>query len=327
MSARKPQLSIYPAMLWVSLLSWPQAASAHETPIALLQLREVSTGTFVERWTYSSSVTPDVPTPVFPAHCVRDLPRVLCGERGLSGRLTIEGLGERYSAAVVRVKRLGKTTQTFTLSAAQPVVTLTPDGKLPIGQVAASYIPLGLEHILLGIDHLLFVAGLMLLVSTAWMLFKTITAFTVAHSLTLAAVTFGWMGIPERPVNAAIALSIVFVAVEVTKHRRGQRTLSVRYPWAVAFGFGLLHGMGFAGALTQIGLPAENLLSALLFFNVGVELGQVGFVLLVLALLAAHRPLQTRFPTWSKPAVVYAMGSVASFWFLGRAFVLLSPAL
>lgn len=319
--------------VWLGLLGLLSAvvgaplsgARAHDTPIALLQLLEIKPGTFVERWTYSSSSTVGVPTPVFPEHCKHERPHVVCGEQGLVGDFTIEGLGERYSAAVVRVKRIGEQTRSFTMTGAQSVITLTPGGKMSVEQVAGSYIPLGFEHILLGIDHLLFVAGLMLLVSTRWMLFKTITAFTVAHSITLAAVTLGWMGVPERPVNAAIALSIVYVAVEVLHYRRGEMTWSVRYPWGVAFGFGLLHGFGFAGALTKIGLPAENLPLALLFFNVGVELGQIGFVFLVLGLLWSHRQLQTTFPKWSQPALVYAMGSVASFWFITRVYMLLQP--
>lgn len=158
-----------------------------------------------------------------------------------------------------------------------------------------------------------------------WTLVKTITAFTIAHSLTLAAATLGWVGVPEAPVNAAIALSIVIVAVEVINERRGEPSWTGRYPWAVAFGFGLLNGFGFAGALTNIGLPPENVPAALLFFNVGVEIGQISFVLLVLALVWSHRRLQAELPRWSETLGVNTMGAIASFWFISRLVNILVP--
>ena len=291
---------------------------AHETPIALLTLSERQIGLFNVEWTFSSSTNQQPPTPVFPNHCEFDYPRLQCGAQGLYGNLLLEQLGERYSAAVVQVEYLQGEAHTYTLTGANPRVLLTPGGKLPISQVASSYIPLGFEHIMLGVDHLLFVLGLMWLVSSPWMLLKTITSFTVAHSITLAAVTLGYVGVPEQPVNAAIALSIAIVAVEVLKFKRGEPSLSARIPWAIAFGFGLLHGFGFAGALTDIGLPPENLPVALLFFNVGVELGQVVFVLLVLALLWSHRTLHSSFPRWSETAAIYGVGVIGSYWFLTR---------
>lgn len=315
-------------LLAVSMLFLLQipCARAHETPIALLKLKEVRPGSYVENWTYSSSRNLSVPRPQFPEHCRYEPPRLNCGEKGLLGDVTITALGDRYSAVVLRITAMDNITRSFTLTAAAPVLRIDADGKLPLGQLAKSYVSLGFEHILLGVDHLLFVAGLMLLVSTPWMLLKTITAFTLAHSLALAAVTLGWLGVPERPVNAAIALSIVFVAIDVLKKRSDHTTWSARFPWAVAFGFGLLHGLGFAGALSRIGLPRDNLIAALLFFNVGVESGQVGFVLLILALGSCHRQLKTTLPRWGLPIAVYAMGSVASYWFIMRVWVLLQPA-
>ncbi|MEO0996358.1 MAG: HupE/UreJ family protein [Pseudomonadota bacterium] len=300
-------------------------AQAHETPIALLSLQEVQPGTFLQRWTYSSSRDDVAPTPVYPDHCTADARRLVCGEQGLEGTLTFEKLGERYSAAVVRIVRLDGQRTSFTLTAAEPAVTLNASGELPLAQIVRAYVPLGAEHILLGIDHLLFVFGLMLLVSGPWMLTKTITAFTVSHSLTLAAATFGWVGVPEAAVNAAIALSIAFVAVDVLKLRKGERGFSARYPWVVAFGFGLLHGFGFAGALTSIGLPESSLPAALLFFNIGVELGQLAFVFVVLALAWAHRRLQAGFPRWSETAAAYALGIVATYWFYDRFAAILEP--
>lgn len=301
--------------------------SAHETPIALLKLREIQPGTFVESWTYSSAVNPEAPTPVYPDHCMHEPPKVICGEQGLLGPLTFEGLGERYSAAVVRIIPRTGSIRNVTLTAAQPVANLTASGDLPMSQIVAAYIPLGFEHIMLGVDHLLFVLGLMVLVGTTWMLVKTITAFTVAHSITLAAATFGWVGVPERAVNAAIALSIVYLAVEILKAGRGEPGWSTRFPWAVAFGFGLLHGFGFAGALTDIGIPQANLAAALLFFNVGVEIGQLAFVLLVLAVYWSHRKLTAEFPAWSEAAAVYSMGAVSAYWFLTRFADIVMPVI
>ena len=226
---------------------------------------------------------------------------------------------------MVRISPLEGQTASFTLTAAQPVVSLTVTGDLPLGQIVAAYIPLGFEHILLGIDHLLFVLGLMLLVSNTWMLVKTITAFTVAHSITLAAATFGWLGVPEGAVNALIALSIVFVAIEVLKLREDRPGWSATYPWVVAFGFGLLYGFGFAGALTDIGLSASNLPAALLFFNVGVELGQLAFVFVVFAVAWSHRQLQALVPEWTETAAIYGMGTVATAWFLDRFGAIVAP--
>jgi hypothetical protein len=307
------------------LLSGSTAALAHDTPIALLQLREIQPGTFIERWTYSSATNLETPTALYPDHCRVETPKILCGEPGLQGEMTIERLGERYSAAVVRLSLLDGHKASFTLTAAQPSVNLAAGGALPVSQIVAAYIPLGFEHIMLGIDHLLFVLGLMLLVSSRWMLVKTITAFTIAHSITLAAATFGWLGVPETAVNACIALSIVFVAVEVLKLRRGEPGWSARYPWAVAFGFGLLHGFGFAGALTGIGLPESVLPFALLFFNIGVEIGQLAFVLIVIGLQWSHRQLRAELPPWGETVAVYAMGAMATFWFLDRFGAILAP--
>ena len=298
---------------------------AHETPIALLSIKELRTGVFDVAWTYSSSVTPLPPTPVFPSHCTYDYPQLNCGERGLVGKISLQELGEKYSAAVVQVARLGEKRQSFTLTGASPSIVLTLDGSLPWTQVMSSYVPLGFEHIMLGVDHLLFVLGLMMLVTSQWMLVKTITSFTIAHSITLAIATFGWVGVPENAVNAAIALSIVFVAVEILRARTGQLSLSIRWPWAIAFGFGLLHGFGFSSALTEIGLPAENLPVALLFFNVGVELGQLAFVFVVLMLGWSHRVLNATITDKTQLAAVYGMGSIASFWFITRMSMILNP--
>lgn len=187
-----------------------------------------------------------------------------------------------------------------------------------------AYVQTGIEHILLGVDHLLFVLGLIWIVRSRWMLIKTITAFTVAHSLTLAAATFGLVGVPERPVNALIALSIVFMGVEIVKLRHGQVGLTARHPWIVAFAFGLLPGFGFATALTILGLPPGDLPLALLAFNVGVEIGQIAFVSLVLALIWAFRELQLRWSRWSESIPAYTIGGIAAFWFIDRTLLIIT---
>jgi hypothetical protein len=151
------------------------------------------------------------------------------------------------------------------------------------------------------------------------MLIKTVTAFTVAHSITLALATLGFVSVPSAPVEAVIALSIVFVAAEIVRSNRGRAGVTARAPWLVAFVFGLLHGFGFAGALAEVGLPAAGIPAALLFFNLGVEAGQLLFIALVLGSIAAVRRSRVHVPAWGKPAVPYAIGSLAMFWGIQRA--------
>ena len=183
---------------------------------------------------------------------------------------------------------------------------------------ARRYTGLGIEHILLGIDHLLFVLALLIMVQGAWPLVKTITGFTIAHSITLGLATLGFINVPTRPVEATIALSIAFVCAEIIYAQQGRAGIAYRYPWLVAFAFGLLHGLGFAGALSKIGLPPDEIPVALLFFNVGVEIGQLMFVaVVVIAIrLFARLPLQD----WRRlrVATVYVIGILATFWFLER---------
>ncbi len=301
-------------------------ALAHETPIAVLELKERKPGQFLMQWIYESSKGLSAPTATFPGHCTVNPPMLDCGERGLVGTLTVNELGTRYAGAVVRITRRDAPAQSFALTGGKPSVTFVANlgssfaAKLDI---ASAYVQIGIEHILLGVDHLLFVLGLIWVVRSRWMLLKTITAFTVAHSITLAAATLGWVGVPERAVNAAIALSIVFIGVEIIRMQRGDMGLTVRQPWIVAFCFGLLHGFGFATALTNLGLPPGDLPLALLSFNVGVEIGQVAFVLLVLALGWSFRTLQVRWPQWSLPIPAYVIGGLASFWFIARMAIII----
>lgn len=185
-------------------------------------------------------------------------------------------------------------------------------------QVAWSYLVLGVEHILGGIDHLLFVLALLLVVRGGRRIVATVTAFTAAHSLTLVAATLGWVHVPGAPVEATIALSIVFVAAEVIRGMQGKPGLTARAPWVVAFSFGLLHGFGFAGALADVGLPQKAIPVALLTFNVGVEIGQLSFVCAVLAMVAATQRWIRRLPAWSHYAPAYAIGGAAAFWTIQR---------
>lgn len=302
----------------------PEVARAHDTNMAVLQLDELQPGRFMTRWIVRSNG--DALTPVYPAHCSLEAPVLDCGAEGLVGEIALQGLGPSQSAAVLRVTHRGGSTQVFTLTTGAPSASLAAplnadslEGWLRIG---GAYIVIGIEHILLGVDHLLFVLGLMWIVRGRWMLTKTITGFTIAHSITLAAASFGWIGVPESAVNAAIALSIVFVGVEMLRVDRGEGGLTSRYPWIVAFAFGLLHGFGFADGLARLGLPDAVLPLGLLAFNLGVEIGQFGFVFLVLMLAWAFRTLQVRWPRWSLPLPAYGIGSLAAFWFIGRIDIL-----
>jgi hydrogenase/urease accessory protein HupE len=187
---------------------------------------------------------------------------------------------------------------------------------------AGEYIGLGFHHIMLGVDHLLFVLGLLLIVQSRMMLFKTITSFTVAHSITLAIATLGFASIPLPPLNAAVALSILFLGPEIVRSWRGETSLTIQYPWIIAFMFGLLHGFGFASGLSTTGMPSAELPWALLFFNVGVELGQLSFVFMVLWLIRSFRVLEILWPRWAKLAPGYAVGSLGAYWTIQRTAIL-----
>ena len=185
-------------------------------------------------------------------------------------------------------------------------------------QVAGDYTVLGVEHILSGFDHLTFVFALLLIVSGARRLLITVTSFTLAHSITLAAATLGMMWVPGPPIEATIALSILFLASELVKVNRGQASMTAQYPWVVAFVFGLLHGFGFAGALSNVGLPQNEVPLALLMFNVGVELGQLFFVIVIIFLIMVLRKVRTKWPVWIHQLPAYSIGGIAAFWLIER---------
>ena len=235
--------------------------------------------------------------------------------QGLVGReVRIEGLSSTLTDVLVRFERLDGTSQVVRLSPAEPGFTVTDTESWQ--QVASTYFGLGVEHILLGIDHLLFVLALLMIVAGWRKLVATVTAFTIAHSITLAAATLGWVHVPQAPVEAVIALSILFVAAEIVHWRQGRPGITRRAPWLVAFVFGLLHGFGFAGALTQIGLPEHAIPLALLFFNLGVEAGQLLFIAAVFLAWSVLRRIE--WPQWAWRLPVYGIGAMAGFWTIER---------
>ncbi len=238
---------------------------------------------------------------------------------GLEGRpIEFTELGLTGLDVLVRAERADGTEQLARVIALTPSFTLKPSpGPL---EVVATYAVLGIEHILSGFDHLLFVLALVMIVRGRRQLLVTVTAFTVAHSITLALATMGVLHVSGPPVEATIALSIVFVASEILHLRQGRAGLAARKPWIVAFAFGLLHGLGFAGALAEVGLPQNAIPLALLFFNVGVEIGQLMFIAAVLTISAiVHRLLRGRLsPRWTEVLPAYLIGATASFWVFGR---------
>ncbi len=236
------------------------------------------------------------------------------------GEIRIDGLDRTSTDVLVRFDFADGASEARRLTAGDSSFTVPTQ---PSGlEVARTYLLFGVEHILSGFDHLLFVLALLLLVKGTRRLIITVTAFTLAHSLTLAGATLGVVHMPGPPIEAVIALSIVFVASEIIHSRRGRPGLTERYPWVVAFTFGLLHGFGFAGALTEVGLPQNSIPTALLFFNVGVEIGQLLFIASVFAVAALSRRILRRVnlprPAWAWAVPPYAIGSLAVFWVLQR---------
>jgi hydrogenase/urease accessory protein HupE len=314
-------------------------ASAHELQPGFLELREAESGRFDVLWKLPSLGTSDVRMPLLPVFPERCRPlgdarservgtawvfvaRIECAG-GLAGQtIAVEGLEAFSTDVLVRVQHADGAVETHVLKPVQPSVTLRAAGSdAPRGVLA--YLYLGVEHILLGLDHLLFVLGLLLIVRDRWMLVKTVTAFTVAHSITLAVATFGIATVPPLPLNAAIALSILFLGPEIVRRWRGETSFTIRHPWVVAFAFGLLHGFGFASGLAQLGLPRGEIPLALLLFNIGVELGQLAFVLVIMLLERAFRQLQIHWPILVQRLPGYAVGTLGAFWTIQRVAILL----
>jgi hypothetical protein len=313
-----------------------RSAHAHEVRPGYLELRESLHGRYDVLW--KQPVRGEYRLrldPVFPDSCgvkssggqqlmpgalvVRG---TLTCQGGLAGKtLAVAGLEATLTDVLVRVHHRDGASETHLLRPTAPSIAV--GNASTAGQRAAAYLRLGVEHILLGVDHLLFVLGLLLIVSNRWMLVKTITSFTVAHSLTLAIATLGYASAPVRPLNAAIALSILFLGPEIVRVWRGETSVTIRHPWFVAFAFGLLHGFGFASGLTAMGLPNGEIPLALLLFNVGVESGQLAFVMLVLLLERSFRVLEIGWPRVVAALPGYAVGSLGAYWTIQRVAVLL----
>lgn len=307
----------------VSLLTslFPGTARAHELSMAEMDVRQISAGQFVWHWSASGKQpAAQELTPRWPEGCQAVDNTLSCGAAGLSGTMAVDGVGQRYSAAMIKFTWLDGQSRVYTLTTGQPTVQLygAADDPRGMGEIAWAYGVLGVEHILSGYDHLAFVIALLFLVGFNKRLLWTITAFTAAHSLTLALSALGWLVLRPPPVEATIALSIMLVAGEAL-HRR--QTWSRRWPAAVAFLFGLVHGLGFAGALKEIGLPDNHLPVALLTFNLGVEAGQ----LLVVALAFLLWKLLSRFPqaVMARAPALYAIGGLAAYWSIDRVVAVL----
>ena len=267
--------------------------------------------------------------PAFPPFCKQSAPRariegaalvaestLTCSQDLAGSKVGLAGMDAAFTDALLRVAPLNRPVQAsrLTPTAAMVLVSTVPDG----WEVARSYFVLGVEHILTGYDHLLFVIALVLLLIRPWTVVRAATAFTLAHSLTLIGTTLGVIGLAQTPVEALIALSIIFLAVEIVKQDPAQPRLSERLPWLVAFGFGLIHGFGFAGALREIGLPEGDVPVALLTFNLGVEAGQLLIIAAVLAVIALLRRFAQPALRTAVLAASYAIGITASFWFIQR---------
>ena len=320
----------------VLLAMLASGASAHEVRPAYLELRQTGPDTYDALWKVPgqgenlrlglyvelpegcTNVTTPRATMVNSAFAERWT--VKCADGLVGGTIHIAGLMATMTDVLVRVERLDGSAQVTRLTPSTP--SLVVDAAPEALEVARTYAVLGVEHILTGIDHLLFVLALLIITRGGWRLVTTVTAFTVSHSLTLSAATLGFVHVPQRPVEAVIALSIVFVAVEIVRMRQGITSITASAPWIVALTFGLMHGLGFAGGLSDAGLPAGHIPTALLFFSVGVEAGHFLFIAVVLSLIAVVRRLRFSFPRWAELVPPYAIGSLAMSWFIQRTLAL-----
>ena len=332
----KRLIAVWLAVILALALAGAGAVTAHEVRPGFLDLRATGPESYSFLWKKPSGGEIEIQiAPVFPRECRASTPDrqplspgavivrgALDCPNGLAGKtIAIAGLEATVTDVLVRLQHADGRLESHLLRPATPSVSL---GRVTgAAERALSYVQIGVQHILLGVDHLLFVLGLMLIVSNRWMLVKTITAFTVAHSITLAIATLGYASAPLPPLNAAIALSILFLGPEIVRTWRGESSFSIRHPWAVAFAFGLLHGFGFASGLSAMGLPKAEIPLALLLFNVGVELGQVGFVVLVILLERSFRVLDVHWPRFAERLPGYAVGTLGACWTIQRTLLLL----
>lgn len=320
------------AFLLLFLLAFSFKLYADEFRPALLEVTEQETGWVEVTWKVPtlgeqvlaiSPLMPEFFKPFGPGSSLR-VPGALIetksyttdGQALHGAVLSVDGLAAVPTDVVVRISLLNGTEHSAILRSNNTSFTI-PE-QISNGELAVSYWRMGTIHILEGFDHLLFLLTLLLIVSGIWPLLKTVTAFTLAHSLTLALATLDLVHIPQVPTEGVISLSIMLLAVEVVRKNQGQLTLSERFPWLIAFTFGLVHGLGFAGALYEIGVPQHAVPLALLMFNVGVETGQILFVLTVSLILAGLSHLHGLTASTLVRATPYAIGGVAAFWTIDR---------
>ncbi len=332
MSCAKTRSRTLFACLLLAALLPASAAWAHEVRPAYLELKETAPGRFDVLWRTPMLSGMQLPIVLKLPDDVQNLKEptiqqltdslverrwIAAGPNALAGkRIEFVGLQGTITDVLVRIDRLDGSSQVTRVLPSSPsfVVEATPHGF----EVTRTYLLLGIQHILTGIDHLLFVSGLLLLVSGTRRLLATVSAFTLSHTVTLTLATLGFVHVPPAPVEAVIALSILFVAYEVLRKDSNPTGLAQRKPWLVAFSFGLLHGLGFAGGLSAAGLPAAHIPLALGFFSAGVEVGHFSFVGSALLIIAALKRWTSRLPRWSWRIAPYAIGSCASFWLIAR---------
>ena len=311
-------------------LLWAIITQAHEIRPAYLEIKQTTDSTYQVLWKIPllGNKAPKI-DPVFPKdfQLIQKKDHFVAGayirnyeglyDEGLNGQtIAIKGQELTLVDVLVQINLLDESSYTMLLQPDHPQATIPIEPSK--WEVVKLYLKLGIEHILLGIDHLLFVLGLLLLVNGIGPLIKTITAFTIAHSITLGAATFDLISLPSAPVEAVIALSIVFLAREYISLKEGKKSLTAQFPWIVAFTFGLLHGFGFAGALSEIGFPQKEVPLALFIFNVGVELGQLFFIGIIGGLAFFWKKLDWQLPRGAWRILPYGIGTVASFWLIER---------
>ncbi len=317
--------------VFLLMLAVVRTAYAHEVRPGYLELRQTKAGMYAVLWKVPAvgemrlSIHPRFPENCQPVGEVTSYRggdsyaehlSIACSGGLKGGTIAIDGLAATMTDVLVRIEFSDGTTWTQLLKPSVPSAIIPKTASR--GQTAGVYLKLGVEHILSGADHLLFVLALIILTRGGWKLVKTVTAFTLSHSVTLTAATLGFVHVPQRPVEAVIALSIVFVAAEILRIRRGIKSITASAPWTVAFSFGLIHGLGFAGGLSDAGLPVLHIPTALLFFSVGVESGHFLFIGVLLSLIALARRVHIPFPRWTELVPPYAIGGVAMFWVIQR---------
>jgi hydrogenase/urease accessory protein HupE len=318
-------------LLFAAVLLIPHAF-AHEARPAYLEITETTPGHYTVLWRTPILAGTRLPVVLRFSAKVRDLKKPVvehlsdsllerrwidAGPEGLPGkRIDFPGLQLTITDVVVRLKLIDGRSWMAVARPSQPWIKI--EATRGIWATASDFVRQGIAHILSGPDHLLFIFGLLLIVATPWTLLKTITAFTIAHSITLAAATLGYVRPPAAPIEAGIALSILFLGPEIIRVHQGATSFTIRNPWVVAFAFGLLHGFGFASAMSAAGLPPTDVPLALVSFNVGVELGQLAFVAMVLLLVRGFQQFGMRLPRAAELLPAYVVGTFGAFWLVQR---------